>query len=252
MARASSAERTPKGDDRPTAMNYRTPERADALAAQFVLGTMPGRVRARFARLARTDRALSDAVRAWEDRLSPLAESLPAVEPPAYVWPAILARLDRAAAAPEPRSVWASLGLWRGLTLAGFATAIALALVLLAPPLERPEATLVVVLAGQDARPALLASADRNGRLLTIKAVAPLAPGADRSLQLWALPPQGNPRSLGLVPASGVARIALPVPAGTALQDVSALAVSLEPRGGSPTGLPTGPVLYSGPVQRLY
>jgi anti-sigma-K factor RskA len=54
------------------------------------------------------------------------------------------------------------------------------------------------------------------------------------------------------VPASGVVQIALPVDAGTALQNVPALAVSLEPRGGSPTGLPTGPVLYSGPVERLY
>jgi anti-sigma-K factor RskA len=88
--------------------------------------------------------------------------------------------------------------------------------------------------------------------LLTIKAVAPLSPGADRSLQLWALPATGNPRSLGLVPASGVVQIALPVDAGTALQNIPALAVSLEPRGGSPTGLPTGPVLYSGPVERLY
>lgn len=234
-------------------MNYRTPERADALAAQYVLGTMSARARARFARLARGDPVLAAAIRAWEDRLSPLAESVAPVEPPASVWSAILARIDRAAAStPERRTVWATVSLWRGLALTGFATAIALALVLLSPPLERPAATLVVVLAGQDAKPALVASADRNGRLLTIKAVAPLSPGADRSLQLWALPAAGNPRPLGLVPASGVVQIALPVDAGTALQNIPALAVSLEPLGGSPTGLPTGPVLYSGPVERLY
>jgi anti-sigma-K factor RskA len=234
-------------------MNYRTPERADALAAQYVLGTMSARARARFARLARGDPVLAAAIRAWEDRLSPLAESVAPVEPPASVWSAILARIDRAAAStPERRTVWATVSLWRGLALTGFATAIALALVLLSPPLERPAATLVVILAGQDAKPALVASADRNGRLLTVKAVAPLSPGADRSLQLWALPAAGNPRPLGLVPASGVVQIALPVDAGTALQNIPALAVSLEPLGGSPTGLPTGPVLYSGPVERLY
>ena len=235
-------------------MNYRTPERAEALAAQYVLGTMSARARTRFARLSRRDPVLAAAIRAWEDRLSPLAESVAPVEPPASVWSTILARIDRAAAGstPERRTVWATVSLWRGLALTGFATAIALALVLLSPPLERPAATLVVVLAGQDAKPALVASADRNGRLLTIKAVAPLSPGADRSLQLWALPATGNPRSLGLIPASGVVQIALPVGAGTALQNIPALAVSLEPRGGSPTGLPTGPVLYSGPVERLY
>ncbi|HEX3633274.1 MAG TPA: anti-sigma factor [Casimicrobiaceae bacterium] len=234
-------------------MNYRTPERADALAAQYVLGTLSARARARFARLVRGDQLLGGAVRAWEERLSPLAESVPPVEPPESVWTGILARIGRAAgSASERHSVWAAVSLWRGLALTGFATAIALALVLLSPPLERPAATLVVVLAGQDAKPALVASADRNGRLLTVKAIAPLSPAADRSLQLWALPAAGNPRPLGLVPASGVVQIALPVAAGTALQDIPALAVSLEPRGGSPTGLPTGPVLYSGPVERLY
>ncbi|MEP6997071.1 MAG: anti-sigma factor [Betaproteobacteria bacterium] len=235
-------------------MNYRTPERANALAAHYVLGTMPARARSRFARLARTDSVLGDAIRAWEARLSPLAQSVPPVEPPERVWMAILARIDRggAASAPERRGAWASVSLWRGLALTGFATAIALAVVLLMPPLERPEATLVAVLAGDDAKPALLASADRTGRVLTVKLIAPLAPAADRSLQLWALPATGNPRSLGLVPMSGIVRIALPVAAGTALQDIPALAVSLEPSGGSPTGLPTGPVLYSGPIQRLY
>jgi anti-sigma-K factor RskA len=65
--------------------------------------------------------------------------------------------------------------------------------------------------------------------------------------------PQGqNPRSLGLIPASGIGRVRLPVPAGTALQNIPALAVSLEPAGGSPTGLPTGPVLYTGAVQQIY
>ena len=235
-------------------MNYRTPERADALAAHYVLGTLPALARARFARLAQSDAVLNTAIRDWEDRLSPLAQSEPLVEPPERVWTAIIAGIGRADAgsASQRPTIWASVSLWRGLALTGFATAIALALVLLSPPLERPEATMVVVLAGQDAKPALIASADRNGRLLTIKAVTPLSPGADRSLQLWALPATGNPRSLGLVPASGVAQIPLPVAAGTVLQDIPALAVSLEPRGGSPTGLPTGPVLYSGPVQRLY
>ncbi|TMH09007.1 MAG: hypothetical protein E6H67_00160 [Betaproteobacteria bacterium] len=149
-------------------------------------------------------------------------------------------------------NVWSTLALWRGLTLAGFATALALALVVLTPPREAPSETMVAVLAGQDAKPVLVASADRAGRILTVKAIAPLQPGADRALELWALPASGNPRSLGLIPPTGLARLALPAPAGTALQNIPALAVSLEPAGGSPTGLPTGPVLYSGPLQKLY
>jgi anti-sigma-K factor RskA len=236
-------------------MNY-TPARADALAAQYVLGTMSPRARARFAKLIGVDRNVTDAVAAWEARLLPLAESVEPVAPPGHVWPRILARIQGARrsdtdaiAAP---SLWANLGLWRGLTLAGFATAMALAIVLLSPPAERPDQTLVAVLAGADAKPVLIATADRAGRTLRIKAVTPVDIAADRALELWALPASGNPRSLGLIAPSGIVQVALSGPAETALAQVPALAVSLEPKGGSPTGLPTGPVLYSGPIQRLY
>lgn len=234
-------------------MNYLVPERADALAAQYVLGTLGSRARARFARLLTRERKLADAVTAWEERLLPFSESLPPVLPPARVWQQILARIqDGRAPAEAPASPWANLSLWRGLTLAGFATAMALAVVLLSPPAERPDQTLVAVLAGQDAKPVLIASVDRTGRTLRVKPVAPVELAADRALELWALPQGGSPRSLGLISPSGVAQIALAGPAETALAQVPALAVSLEPRGGSPTGLPTGPVLYSGAIQRLY
>jgi len=233
-------------------MNY-TPERANAIAAEYVLGTLPSRARTRVARLIATDPRWDETVRAWEERLLPLAESLAPVAPPARVWAAIQSRIrGRASTEGTRANVWSNLALWRGLTLAGFATALALALVVLTPPREAPIETMVAVLAGQDAKPVLVASADRAGRILTVKAIAPLQPGADRALELWALPASGNPRSLGLIPPTGLARLALPAPAGTALQNIPALAVSLEPAGGSPTGLPTGPVLYSGPLQKLY
>lgn len=233
-------------------MNF-TPERANAVAAEYVLGTLPSRARKRVARLIAADPRWGETVRAWEEWLLPLAESLAPVAPPARVWTAIQSRIQgRAATQSGPASIWTNLSLWRGLTLAGFATALALALVVLTPQREAPIETMVAVLAGQDAKPVLVATADRAGRILTVKAIAPVQPGADRALELWALPASGNPRSLGLIPATGLARLALAAPAGTALQNVPALAVSLEPAGGSPTGLPTGPVLYSGPLQRLY
>ena len=231
-------------------MNLRDPDRANALAAEYVLGTLRGRARERFERLARTDRALTDAVRTWEERLLPLAEQLPPIAPPARVWAAILARIRGAPAARA--SIWSSLGLWRALAFASLATVVALAVVLLKPLPEAPEGALVVVLAGTDAKPALVASADRLGRTLSVKPVARVDLAADRALELWMLPDGGNPRSLGLISATGVVRVALSGPADQALRNIPALAVSLEPRGGSPTGQPTGPVLYSGPVQRMY
>lgn len=231
-------------------MNY-TPERTDAVAAEYVLGTLSSRARARVARLTTVDPRWGQAVRAWEERLLPLAASLAPVPPPARVWAAIQSRIGVGASTQRGAgSIWSNLGLWRGLTLAGFATALALAVVVLAPQRETPNETMVAVLAGQDAKPVLVASADRSGRVLTVKAISALQPGADRALQLWALPASGNPRSLGLIPATGLVRFELP--AGSSLQNIPALAVSLEPAGGSPTGLPTGPVLYSGPLQKLY
>jgi anti-sigma-K factor RskA len=232
------------------------PERADALAAEYVLGTLRGRARFRFERMARAERRLGDAVTAWEERLLPLAESLPPVAPPARVWTAILGRIHGTAVNPDRvSSRLAAVGWWRGLALTSLAVAVALAVTLLKPAPESPQGALVVVLAGQDAKPALLASTERTSRYLTVAAIAPIPLAGDRALELWMLPGQGSPRSLGLVSAvapGGIARVALPATAEQALKDIPALAVSLEPAGGSPTGLPTGPVLYSGPVRRLY
>jgi anti-sigma-K factor RskA len=230
-------------------MNLTEPDRARALAGEYVLGTLRGRARHRFERALRANRALADAVRDWEEQLLPLAEALPPVAPPRRVWTAIQARVQ---ARGSPASLWSSVGLWRGVALASLVALVALSTLVLKPAPERPEGALVVVLAGSDAKPALIASADRAARYLSVKAVARVDVPVDRALELWMLPEGANPRSLGLIDATGAARVALSAPAEEALRNIPALAVSLEPRGGSPTGLPTGPVLYSGSVQRTY
>lgn len=229
-------------------MNLGRPDRADALAGEYVLGTLRGRARARFERLLRADRALSDAVQRWEERLLPLAQALPEVQPPERVWQAIEARITGGRAARA--SFWSSLGWWRALAVASLATVVGLSIVLLRP--APPEGAVVAVLAGSDAKAALVASADRFGRYLTIKAISRIDIPADRSLQLWMLPGSGPPQSLGIIDPTTSARVALSGPADEALRRIPALAVSLEPRAGSPTGLPTGPVLYSGALQRTY
>src|SRR5207237_4097072 len=168
------------------------------------------------------------------ERLLPLAEALPPVAPPARVWAAIQARVHGPG---EPRSsLWSSVGLWRGVALASLAALIALSALVLKPAPERLEGALVVVLAGSDAKPALIASADRSGRYLSVKAVARVDIPADRTLELWMLPQGANPRSLGLIDATGPVRVGLPAPAEEALRNIPALAVSLEPPGGSPPG----------------
>lgn len=229
-------------------------ERLDALAAAYALGTLAARPRRRLARLALDDPAVAAAIRDWEWRLAVLADGVPGTTPPPRVWDGIRKRLGVAepGEARGPAPWWASLGLWRGLAFAGFALAFAFGITMLAPRGERPFESVVVVLADPGAKAALVATAERASRHLTVKAVAPVDVARDRALELWMLPDGKPPLSLGLVKASGIDRVALRAPVGIALQDVPSLAVSLEPAGGSPTGAPTGPVLYTGRVERIY
>ncbi|MEP6657460.1 MAG: anti-sigma factor [Betaproteobacteria bacterium] len=240
-------------------MDLARPDRArrlDSLAAEYALGTLSLRARRRLAGMARDDPRIAAALRNWEYRLAALAEAVPAVAPASRVWEGIRARLgfqEKPDAARASRW-WGNLSLWRGLAAGGFALALALGVLRVAPTDsgDTSNEAVVVVLAGPDARPALVASASRGGRTLLVKAVGNLAVESGRTFELWALPDGRDPQSLGILPAAGVSRFVLQEPAGIALRNVPALAVSLEPAGGSPTGKPTGPVLYTGAVQRLY
>lgn len=240
-------------------MDLSRPDRArrlDSLAAEYALGTLSPRARRRLAGMARGDPMIAAALRGWEYRLAGLAEAVPAVAPAPRVWDGIRARLGLQETPDSARASrwWGSLSLWRGLAASGFALALALGVLRVAPPdlQDTPNEAVVVVLAGPDARPALVASAARGSRTLLVKAVGNLTVETGRSFELWALPDGRDPQSLGVLPAAGVTRFTLQEPAGIALRNIPALAVSLEPAGGSPTGKPTGPVLYTGAVQRLY
>ena len=89
-----------------------------------------------------------------------------------------------------------------------------------------------------------------DGRLVLRLNIKPPRDFTGKMLEVWLVPPGGTPRSLGLFPSeeSGTTTaLILPHDIAAALA-TSALAVSLEPSGGSTTGLPTGPVLFSGAV----
>lgn len=147
---------------------------------------------------------------------------------------------------------WASLALWRGLAFAGFAVAFAFAATMFAPRAERPDERLVAVLVASDGKPGLFASADRSGRYLTVKVVGAAQIPADRMLVLWLLPEGRDPQPLGVLPSSGLGRVALGAPAGILFQRIPGLAVSAEPAGGSAPDKPSGPAAYTGRVEPLY
>ena len=236
-------------------MNLSRPDRVgrlDALAAAYVLGTLSGRARARLAHIARTDTVVRATIRAWEERLAPFAEAAPPINPSPQVWKRVALRLGLPANPQLERGPWwTRVGFWRGFAVASFAAALGLTFALMQVAVA-PGDPIVVVLAAQDQPPALVATMERDSRTMTVKVVggAPVPP--DRSLELWMLPQGAAPRSLGVVPSTGVGRVTLPALPDVAIANVPALAVSLEQRGGSTTGAPQGPVLYTGRVEKFY
>jgi len=207
----------------------------DLLAAEHVLGTLEGDEAREAARLLRDDPAFAAAVRVWEARLAPLADIVAPVAPPPELWDRIVAATGSATVVPL--SLRRRLRIWQASTGIALAIAASLAAFVVLRPVPAPRVAVLAPLSG--GVPVLLATAEPNGTL-SVRPNGTIAVPGDRDLELWALAAgETRPRSLGVLPATGRQLVAA-LPPGTQLL------VSLEPRGGSPTGQPTGPVLYGG------
>lgn len=221
------------------------PER-DAIAAELALGLLEGEDRAAALRLVLSDRDFAAAVADWRDRLAPLFDLVPEVAPSADLWRRIEAALDGKPAAPRA-------GFWKGATAAAIATAAALAGVLLLRPAPAPQiiereapvtAQLAAPLVPEGTTSLVMARYDPAHAMLRVD--ANVMPDDDRAPELWVIPADGTPRSLGVFGKRGTTEVAMTARLRAWLVDGATLAVSLEPSGGSPTGLPTGPVIASG------
>jgi len=223
-------------------------EDPELLAGEYVLGTLEAEEMAAVRRRAATDAALAAAIARWEQRLAPLADVVLPQAPPPALWQ----RIERSVAQPpapandpgRPPPTWRSLRLWQGTTAAALTLAAAFAAVAFLPrPHQSVHQSMQVAALYPPSAPApgFMAKAMPDGTLI-VAAVAPAPVPAGRDMELWILPPgAAQPASLGMLPASGhrITMAKMP-PAGTELM------ISLEPAGGSPTGAPTGPVVYAG------
>lgn len=217
----------------------------DRLAGAYVLGTLRGRARRRFEGYLHGDAALRRTVAEWRDRIGAMAEFVPAATPRRQVWRAIEARLGLQAPAPAWQ-FWrhGSVGFWRSLGV-GASMAAALLLVVVMEERREPNYTDIATLTDEQSQTALVVLADREHERLTVRLVAPQPISPEQALQLWAVPKQGKPRSLGVLGDGGA--VSLPLTREALGADVALLAVSLEPKGGSPDpNGPTGPILYKG------
>lgn len=230
-------------------MDYGRAPLADRLAAEYVLGTLRGGARRRFEALLPAHPGLRAAVAHWQEALMPLAASIKPVPPSDAVWQGIEARLF--AAPGEPAAAlpwWQRLLAWRLATGVSALAAVVLGVALLLPVPAQPPVLVVLAPSGADGgSPTLTAarfvvSVSSDGRGLVLRPLGELQLSPAQALELWAVPGQGAPRSLGLVSpqqATTVLRTQL-------LANTAAFAISVEPPGGSKTGAPSGPIISVG------
>jgi anti-sigma-K factor RskA len=223
----------------------------EKLAAEYVLGTLKGGARRRFEGYMHNDAALRRTTMEWQDRLTPLAEFSSAQAPRRQVWSNIERRLNlqRAHAAWQ---FWRneSVTFWRSLGVVSTALAALLVVVITTRTLDAPALDYVATLTDEKSQTALVLTGDSSHKAMTVRLVGAASVPSDKSLELWAVPKQGNPRSLGLV--GGSAEVKLALTQAAIGDDVALLAVTLEPKGGSPNpNGPTGPILYKGSWVRV-
>ena len=230
-------------------MNYLKEERLNALAAEYVIGTLRGKARIRYQKLMMQYQAVSDATAQWEQYLSGFADTVTPVAPPHDIWDKIQERLGHKEAVNTSAQVIdferAKRARWQNLSLFSTAAAVVFAVLLFVmQPAPTAQVTHIAVVNNAENAPLwIIEVADDTMR---VKATDVFAAIANKDYELWMVPANGEaPISLGLLPELGSDSRVTP---DILLNDsIAALAVSLEEPGGSTTGSPTE-VLYIAPI----
>ena len=241
----------------------RDDEEMNVLAAEYAAGALDGADLDQARRRETTDPAFALEVARWRGRLAPLHDEVDAVAPPPGLWTSIDAALGSspAAANDNPAALHKAVNLWRGATAAMTALAACLALVLvlqqrpIAAPAPQPapaaaRATPMVAMVGDKQATKVMISWDPSARQMVLAVAGALPGDASHSHELWVIPADGTPRSLGMMPADKQSHMRLAEALASLLQQGATIAISVEPRGGSPTGAPTGPVIATGALTR--
>jgi anti-sigma-K factor RskA len=220
------------------------PELVDRLAAEYVLGTLRGPARRRFERWRASTPHVDQRCRYWEEHLMHVAKGLKPVQPPAHVWSAIRKRLNLTPHS-SPRRWASSLALAASLVLVA-----GLAGLLYWRSLPAVRATAVATISAQSGDEIWQVEVFGTTNRLVVRAAKLPERPVGHDYELWALPEGGNPVSLGVLPAEGTSNRALSAIQKAALASSSKVAVSIEPPGGSPTGQPTGAVVFVAPLRQ--
>lgn len=245
------------------------PPAGDVLAGEYVLGVLDARQRRMAEQRIANEPSFADEIAIWEHHLMALAAEIAPVSVPGYVWARISGALGlgpplRQAAKPERVSFWNSIGVWRWLSAGGFATAAVCVVALFnashTPPSVGPPVAVVPAvvepmpmisnLAREDGKPAFLAAVDKRSGRMKIMPMQPVTQKG-RVQELWLIPADGTPHSLGIVSAEHAQSGQLPEKMLAMLDSRAIFAITLEPPGGGPGGKPSGPVTAKGVVALL-
>ncbi|OAP41221.1 anti-sigma factor [Sinorhizobium glycinis] len=218
--------------------------RDEVIAGEYVLGVLSAEDRRKVEARMATDGDFAAMVLRWRNNLASLDSAYETIAPPRAL-PAV-ERRPLHGGVGDSTGLWSSVSFWRSLAIASLA-ALAVLVISLAGLFGggsggRP---LVAELTGQGISVGLVAQFDVGSGRLRLTPVAASQSG-EKSLELWLLRGNDPAISLGVMPQSGEGEFRVPPSMRTKITEGSTLAVSLEPRGGSPTGSPSGPVLARG------
>jgi anti-sigma-K factor RskA len=224
----------------------------DGLAAEYVLGTLSHAERQDVAARRLTDRALDRAIADWDARLAPLMDTVAPVTPPPNLYNKVRAQIGLSqhvvSLKAREQMLTRRAARWRNAFVGVSALAASVIGVLGYRDFQAqnmPTQYVAVLQTGNDT-PAFLITVDTKTHNCVISAVN--APKHDaKTYEVWMVHDKlPKPKSLGVLDQGDMNVMPMaPGPDSEMFMNAS-FAVSLEPRGGSPTGGPTGPVLFTG------
>lgn len=233
----------------------------DTLAAEYALGLLEDAQVMAAERRSAADSTFANRVRYWQRTFAELDTTANLVAPSDDLWERIAARL----AGPEPQGaqmratrskrpwrtawigdIWDSLTFWRATALATSFASILLA-VGLGVSMWRGSDTPVfvaILMTENSNEPAALVNTFADGRAELVP-LREIAVPEGRALQIWTLWDRTvGPRAIGLAQATRTMSLNLSNLPSTGPNQL--FEITLEPKTGSPTGRPTGPILMKG------
>lgn len=220
-------------------MNIEHDDLRSLLAAEYVIGTMPRLARQRFERLLKDDQQLQAEVAFWEEALADGALTQSPLDQPSEK---LISRIESALGWSEQehqKPNKSGLFGWFPLAFGGIAAACMIWL-LIPMMFWQPEHSAIIQT--EQKQPLWQVELSVSSGKVRVASLGYPPPVGRSDYELWWLPKEGAPVSLGVLPR--LIGDFVEYDLDSLPEDGKGFAVSVEPKGGSPTSAPTGPVVF--------